>query len=408
MNLVGKVPVEPLDDERLTNIERNLVVRVSELSQQRGLATAGRGARRLFAVAAIAMVVLVAGAVGWRLRDGAPVAGARPEQLAMKAGALDLGDAQIAGSDFTVTRTPSRVEIVMQPGLLDLHVEHRPERLFVVRAGDVEIEDVGTRFTVDYDGKNVDVRVTEGEVKVKHAGKDVAITASNAWTLELGPITIAQLEARTQHGTQVAAAEPGATDANATDATSTARGPSDTAAAIPSPGVTGTGTSAATGTAGSGAGSGAGPGNNAVRAASGTSTPTKKPGKSNARKALEEAKLEPPDEAGTDDPMAAIAAYRERLKTLDASDKWRVLYSIAYMQHRANQDDAALHTIGGALRRRAGPAYKAALWLEVRIRCLKAFDDACRIAAQKYQANFSGGLHAGVAQEILKEISRGP
>ena len=31
MNLAGKVPVEQLSDERLTNIERNLVVRVSEM-----------------------------------------------------------------------------------------------------------------------------------------------------------------------------------------------------------------------------------------------------------------------------------------------------------------------------------------------------------------------------------------
>jgi hypothetical protein len=392
MKLVGKVPVEPLDDERLTNIERSLVVRVSEMSQQRGLAgfAAGRGVRRLFAVAAIAMAVLVAGVVGWRLRgNDAPVVESR-EQLAMKAGALDLGDAQITGTDFTVTRTPSRVEIVMQPGMLDLHVDHRPDRLFVVKAGNVEIEDVGTRFTVDYDGKNVDVRVTEGEVKVKHAGKDIAITASNAWTLELGPITIAELQARAQ---QVATAQP-AIDPKPASTPSSATTPSETG---DSPtGEPSTVTSDLT------AGS-------AVRAGSGSASATKKPGKTNARKALENAPLEPPDEVGSNDPKTAISSYLERIKSMpDGEDKARVLYSIAYMQHRAKQDGPALHSISGVVKRQGGPAYKAALWLRVRILCMKTFDDECRMATQNYLAKFSDGLHAGIAQEILKDISRGP
>ncbi|HEY5921230.1 MAG TPA: hypothetical protein VIV11_06150, partial [Kofleriaceae bacterium] len=158
MKLVGKVPVEPLDDERLTNIERSLVVQVSEMAQRpRGM----RAPWRLLAFAGMAMAVLVAGFVGWRMRgEGTPiVAPPRPDHVAMKAGALDLGDAQITGNDFTVMRSAGRTDIEMvRPGKLDLHVDHKPERLFVVRAGGVEIEDVGTRFTVDFDGKNVDVR----------------------------------------------------------------------------------------------------------------------------------------------------------------------------------------------------------------------------------------------------------
>ena len=186
MKLVGKVPVEPLDDERLTNIERKLVVHVSEMQQSRV-----RAPRRLLAFAGVAAAVVVAGFIGWKLHRDPVVTPAAPEQLAMTGGALDLGDAQITGKDFTVTRSAARTDIVMKPGKLELHVDHKPGRLFVVKAGDVEIEDVGTRFSVDYDGKNVDVRVTEGEVKVKHAGKELSIKAGNAWTLELGPITIA-------------------------------------------------------------------------------------------------------------------------------------------------------------------------------------------------------------------------
>jgi hypothetical protein len=282
--------------------------------------------------------------------------------------------------------------------MLDLHVDHRPDRLFVVKAGNVEIEDVGTRFTVDYDGKNVDVRVTEGEVKVKHAGKDIAITASNAWTLELGPITIAALQARAQ---QVATAEP-APDPSAPTTASTLPTPSTSiAATTPSEaGDSPSGEQPTTSdpTAGS-----------AVRAGSGSASSTKKAGKTNARKALEHAPLEPPDEVGTDEPKAAISSYLERIKSMpEGEDKARVLYSIAYMQYRAKQDGPALHSISGVLKRQGGPAYKAALWLSVRIQCMKAFDDACRMATQKYLAKFSDGLHAGVAQEILKDISRGP
>lgn len=393
MKLVGKVPVEPLDDERLTNIERRLVVHVSEMSQQRSFV---RAPRRLLGFAAVALAVVVAGVIGWKVRgDGTPGTPSRadqPEQLAMKAGALDLGDAQITGTDFTVTRTAARVDIVMQPGRLALHVEHEPERLFVVKAGAVEIEDVGTRFTVDFDGTNVDVRVTEGEVKVKHAGKEFAVTATNAWTLELGPITIAQLE---HQGAQVVASTQPAGSSAGTPTTGPNGAPDVAPSAASNTAATGSNASSAGSGAGSSAGSGAGSG-------------AKKPRKSDARKALEEAALEPPDEAATDDPKAAISAYLERIKTMpEGDDKARVLYSIAVMEHRAKRDIAALRTLDGVLRRQGGPAYKAARWLNVRIRCMKAFDDECRIAAQKYLASFSDGFHAGVAVDILKEISRG-
>jgi hypothetical protein len=77
------------------------------------------------------------------------------------------------------------------------------------------------------------------------------------------------------------------------------------------------------------------------------------------------------------------------------------------MQHRSKQDDGALYTISGLLKRQGGDTYEAALWLNVRIVCLKAFDDDCRRVAQKYLGKFESGLHSGVAQDILNQISRG-
>jgi len=399
MKLVGKVPVEPLDDERLTNIERNLVVRASELAATRPLL---RAPRRLLALAATAAVALAVIGIAWKLRAGgtaAPTASGSPEHIAMKAGTLDLGDAQIAGTDFTVIRSARRIEVALEaPGTLDLHVEHRPERLFVVKAGDVEIEDVGTRFTVAYDGTNVDVRVTEGEVKVKRAGIALAVTAGNAWTLALGPISIAELEA---DGTAVAQHTGVDTTADTTSdpQASTTSDPADRTDVTTTPGD-----GARSGSAGSGSTAGtAGSGS-----AGSEATKPRTPRKSNARKALERVPLEPPDDVATSDPKAAIAAYLERLKSMpEGEDKAHVLYSIAVMQHRASQDRAALYTISGVLKRQGGPAYKAARWLTVRIHCMQAFDDDCRMAAQKYLASFSDGVHAGVADEILKEISRG-
>lgn len=383
MNLVGKVPVEPLDDERLTNIERRLVVRVSELRD-----APVRPPRRVLAFAGVAMAIALAAFVGYRMHRDPVLAPAAPETLAMAGGALDLGDAQITGSDFTVTRGDHRVEIVMAPGRLDLHVEHDPRRLYVVRAGDVEVEDVGTRFSVDYDGKHVDVRVTEGAVKVKHAGKEVEVAANQAWGLDIGPVTIAQLdEARApasdvEVDDQVAAVDPDPTPSargSATevrDAQTSARGSADPR----------------------GAGSGASRGSGARHGDH----------HSAARKALENAPYEPPYPVGTDDPKAAIAKYLERAMNLpEGEDKAQLIYSIAVMQHRAGMNADAKRTLPGVLRRQGGTWYKPGLWLLVRIECLESFDDACRSAAEKYLANADTGMQAGIAQDILREISRG-
>lgn len=373
MKLVGKVPVESLDEERLTNIERKLVVQVSEMSQ-RPL----RAPSRLFAYAAVAAAVGVALLVGYRLRGHAQVSAPAPQQYAVKDGALDLGDAQITGKDFSVVRFGTRVEVALdKPGKLDCHVEHKPGRLFVVHAGNVEIEDVGTRFSVDFDGTNVDVQVTEGAVKVKHAGKELEVAAGNAWTIELGPITIAQLQ---QRGAQVAANDvqqpqppTPPTPANVTPAQNV----------------------------GSAGGSNAG-------SAQGSAAHQPKPKKSATYEALEKDSYDQPIDVGTKEPKAAIAKYRELLKTMsEGEDKARVLYSIAVMQHRSKQDDGALYTISGLLKRQGGDTYQSALWLNVRIVCLKAFDDDCRRAAEKYLGKFESGPQSGVAQDILKEISRG-
>ncbi|NVB82290.1 MAG: FecR domain-containing protein [Kofleriaceae bacterium] len=416
MKLQGRIPVEPLDEERLTNIERRLVVSVSELR-----APAPRLPRRLFALASVAMAIAVAGIVGYKLRGASPVIAptAAPQVIAMTSddahSRIELGDVELTstpGTTVRIERDTKRTYIALadgKPGRLDLHVEHDPSRLLVVRAGDTEIEDVGTRFTVDYDGKShVEVRVTEGEVNVKRAAKIAAIVAGNAWTTEDGSIAITKLDERAAASATVAA-------------TSTTVAAVDTAPdgepMLPgrkgaTPG-TSTQDAATLGTRdgatnGSNASAGSTNGSNASAGSAADSVARGRKPQSNARKALAKLPYEAPDDAGTEDPKAAIAVYLDRVKTAaTVDDKAELLYSIAVMQHRAKDNEGAKHTIAGLLGRMGGTAkaYRAALWLNVRIECLEAFDDECRQAADLYQRKVPDGAAAGVAVAILKEIT---
>lgn len=391
MTLKNKISVEQLDDERLTNIERKLVVAVSEMRPE------SRVSRRLLAFAGVAMACGVAAFVGYKLRPTAtPVVATveeTPQTFALntdKANTVTLGDTTLtasAGTDLVVNRTKQRVVIEMRRGSLDLVVAHDPSRVLVVRAGDTEIEDIGTRFVVDYDGKQkVAVRVTEGEVKVKRAGTHENLAVGDAWTTERGKLTIAALDA-----VATAVVPAPAPD----DPTLAPRRP--TAPAAPTEG------SAAE--SGNNAGSGS-----ATRPDAGTNAPSTKPrtgGKSNARAALEKLPIEEPLDVGTKDMATAISKYLELAVSMgDNTDKTQVLYSMAVVQHRARQDKAALYTLSGVIKRQGGRAYKEALWLNVRIECMQRFDDECRQAADLYLRKVPDGVAAGVAQTILTEIAR--
>lgn len=358
MKLVGKVPVEPLDDERLTNIERNLVVAVSDMK-----APASPFSRRVLAVAAFAFAIALAGFVGWKLHREPTVTAPTPQTFAMKSetdrATLDLGDAQLAsapGTDVNIERVPSKTSIVMATGTLDLVVDHKPGRLFVVHAGDTEIEDVGTKFSVVFDGKShVEVRVTEGEVRVRRGGKDFSVTANNAWTTELGTTTIAQLDAT---ATSVVVAH---NDDVVID-------PPVVEPPVVEP------------ARGSGAGSG---------------SAAKRPRKGGIKDAILAVPLNPMP--------GSISELTEYLNGNE--DRSRVHYSIAVAHHLAKNDERALYFLQGPIQQTNSAAHKDAMWLIVRIRCLKALDDSCRVAAGRYLNNIESGVAAGVAQEILKQIA---
>lgn len=404
MNLHGKIPVEQLDDERLTNIERKLVVAVSDMR-----APAERASRRLLAFAGVAMLVAIAVFAGWRIRgEGGVRADELAQRLAIntdKGSTVSLGDAVLTsapGTDLVVERTRGRTLVVMTRGSIDMQVTHDPSRVLVVRAGDTEIEDIGTRFTVDYDGtSHVEVRVTEGEVKVKRAGQHTNVEAGFAWTAHHGKLTIAALDEAQTTAVIASVTPPPPSDAAPTASAPIASRPTPSTAPTTPTGPT-TDTPAHVGSA---AGSGEPRGSGSASAAQ----PAKKPGKSNARLALERLAIEEPLDVGTKDLDTAISKYLElALGMGEGQDKTQVLYSIAVMQHRAKQDKAALYTLSGVIKRHGGKAYKEALWLNVRIECMQRFDDECRQAADLYLRKVPDGVAAGVAQTILTEIARTP
>ena len=147
-NLRGRVPLEPLDDERLTRLERAVVsqAQVGALAPLR---------RPWLAICALALgcAGLIAGGSWWLSRRDAIQAA--PSQLAggpgrspltvgdepvvVEAGAggahVDLGDVRIdasAGALLTATRPGGGVLITLDNGAIELDVDKRGDRLPLV------------------------------------------------------------------------------------------------------------------------------------------------------------------------------------------------------------------------------------------------------------------------------------
>jgi hypothetical protein len=353
MKLKGRIPVEQLEDERLTNIERKLVVAVSDMAHEPSRASSW--SRRGLAVASFAMAVAIAGVVGWKLRTP-------------------------AATQAPVTHASTRTDLAMSKGTLELDVKHDPNRLLVVHAGDTDIEDVGTKFSVDYDGAgHVEVRVTEGEVKVKRGGQEFDVTVNNAWSTETGVVTIAQLDSAT---TVVAHNDIEIDPTGATIDTPKGNGASNGSDAAK-------GSEAAKGSDAIAKGSDAG-------SASGSASGKHKAGTTNIKKAI-------------------LAVDQLRTATSDA-DKSSIMYSIAVQQHLQKDDAAARHSIKGIINGRTkDEAYRDAMWLQVRISCMRWLEkpndegdrEKCRVAAKSYTKNIPSGVGAGIADKILVAILNG-
>lgn len=399
MKLVGRIPVEPLDDERLTNIERKIVAGAAEM-----VARPHRESRfsPVLAFAAAAVVVLGAGAIGWKLGAGggtsaAPVAEAAPIQVHTdeQRSTLDIGDAKIQSDPataFAITRPRGGVLVTMARGKVSLDVAKRGDRAaLVVKAGDTEVVVVGTRFSVDYgDGTgDAEVRVTEGLVRVVRHKQETRVAAGQAWTTRRGLVALADL------GPTIGDPDRRVGDDLEIDMSNAPDVLRDRVAAVPDVRAPQPG--------------GAGNRGQAVPSA-GTREPAGRPRaldnprdpKFDLKSLIRSQPVLPALDVGEPDALRAMAEYRQIMTREKGPNEAHAFYSMAVIQAlKLGRIGDALKTLT-AFKRRAPTSeyYVPALWLEVRIKCLRTIDDDCRQAADLYVRRAPEGASLHVAQKI--------
>ena len=393
MKLAGRVPVEPLDEERLTGIERRVVTgAVDAAIRGQRLRAPGRLLRPVIAAIAIA----AAGVVGWAMHgappepvvaEPAPVPAVRIQTTAQRS-AVDIGDARIESDPetaFAVTRPGGGVLIAVARGRVELEVGKRGERPpLVVRAGDTDVVVVGTRFSVDYgDGSgDVDVRVTEGAVRVVHLRQETRVAAGQAWRTRDGLVAMAGPDARGPAAAPSGTAEPAGSPApdavrdrplavNATvpeilhghraavpDASAGSPAPSKLAAA-PRP---------------------------ADREPARPRVAVRSDPHVDLRAAIRAQRVEPALDIGEANASVAVTKYYDIAAHRSGDDASQAFYSIAQVRYfRLGKGADALQTLDAYVRRfPGGKEYRAALWLRVRILCLDKLDEPCRAAAYTY------------------------
>ncbi|MBA3392586.1 MAG: FecR domain-containing protein [Deltaproteobacteria bacterium] len=430
--LKGRIPVEPLDDERLTNIERR-IVSGADATVARPLRTPRFGLATGMAFAAV--VAVGAGFAGWQLRGARPAAPVVAElpvhvRTDTQRSSLDIGDAVLttdAATELTITRPNGGVLVTMKRGKVELEVGKRGDRApLVVAAGDTQVIVVGTRFSVDYgDGTGVaEVRVTEGVVRVERHQQDVRVTAGQAWTAKRGVIALAQLPEvrRPGGGTIVASAdaarptgtpgEPGATIDDPETGSSaieieieTGEAPDilrDRIAVVPDARVrTGPTATPTTGSGGTRPTTTDGP---AIVRPSGSTTGNT--GTSGAPRGklptlIKNHGVVAALDVGVDD-KHLMARYQVLVRERGDQEA-HAFYSMAFTQHfKLGRNGDALSTLDAYLRRFPKSEYHdAALWLRVRVQCLAfGIDDKCRFAAAEYLRRAPDGRARAIAELI--------
>lgn len=405
MKLAGRITVEPLDDERLTRIERRIVAGAVDAAS-RGEAV--RMTRPLLGRALAIAGVMAAGVLGWMLR-GAPASGpivdepaAITARTSQDRSVLDIGDARIASDPdtvFAVTRPGGGVLVAMTRGKVELEVGKRGARPpLIVRAGDTDVVVVGTRFSVDYgDGRGeVDVRVTEGAVRVVHQRKETRVAGGQAWRTRTGlHAAVAQAEDRGVPAARSTADEDGG--AVARDEVPIAAPPPpellhDRTARVP-------GTSVAA-TVPPRSPEGNRPQGESRLRAPAAPRPAARP--LDLRTAIRAQPIEPALDLGEPDAASAIAKYYEIAAHRSGDAASQAFYSIAVVRHlRQSRNPDALQTLDAYVRRfPGGKEYRAALWLRVRILCLARIDDRCRAAAYTFLHEAPDAPAARVAEQL--------
>jgi hypothetical protein len=181
--------VEALSDLRWNKIEQAIFARLDRGEDAPSVAMSEppfhRGHAMLAwwgAIATAASCVLVAGLL-WFGRSEPALSristGQSASHVALPGVSLDVAP------DSAVVVSGSSTEsqlLVIDRGEVTCNVAHRPPGApFVVQAGEVRVEVIGTRFRVVRDGESAQVSVQEGVVKVSSHGRSVNVMAGQSW-----------------------------------------------------------------------------------------------------------------------------------------------------------------------------------------------------------------------------------
>jgi hypothetical protein len=362
MTLRDRVPVEPLEEERLARIERAVV---AGLPARRPRTSPWRVAAPIAALAVAAAALLVV----LRPRDdqASPPADDAPVVVsaAPDGARVDLGEAAIttgAGATFTVTRPGGGIAVHLARGRIELDVAPRKGRPpLVVHADDVEVVVVGTRFAVEWDDE-VTVTVMEGLVRVQRGGRTDMVAAGETWS----------------EPARVAVAVVGPDEARA--------------GALP-------------------------PAPEAEPVVEAPAPPPRKPKVKDKEKPERDAPpvaVDPFEELRTDIKEApyapavdvgvkgeqAIAEYQKMsIKTGDEGSQG--LYGLARAQMAAGRRSEALRNLDRYVQRFSrGAELEDVLWLRLRILCLETIDTKCRRAAHTFLAKFPDSSRADTAVRV--------
>lgn len=156
----------------------------------------------------VAHVVDVGGGRGLEVREGAALA---TELEAPPVVALPDGATAHAGQGAKVKlATLRRTQVVFElgGGSLRLEAPHRPERTLVVKAGELEVVDVGTVFEVRRAATSIVVAVTEGAVDVRTPRGVVRVEGRETYTWADGQGSLAAEPQPAKAEVQVAAVPP--------------------------------------------------------------------------------------------------------------------------------------------------------------------------------------------------------
>lgn len=141
-----------------------------------------RRRRTITKVVVTAVLAATLGALGswrWALGPEAPTSSS-PEVWAKLGAAAATGEplrlpdgsslqAEPGAELALLSLTPDRLHLTLGSGVVDFHVVPGGHRAWVIDAGLVEVQVIGTRFTVARSPDAVEVRVREGRVRVKGA-----------------------------------------------------------------------------------------------------------------------------------------------------------------------------------------------------------------------------------------------